>query len=328
MTTNNTTELYVKNFHRNLDIARSRQASIKQLVDEGTLVEGYHYGSFAKYGDRKTNDTRKSLYKPGAETILTGLGMSPDPVIMKDEMHIKDDSFRYGAEYVPYIEYIIRCDAYENTDVGRGGFRGGALGLCHSWETGRGWRWKWDNEVPKYLDTERLTKRTTRNKKVQYICPNNEVITDTNTILKMAFKRAYVALALMVGNCSDIFTQDLESLPNFTIVGKIDPTIKEGVLASELEEPWYNNKAMVNRMKEQAVTEVLPKYNLEWSDFLLHCKEESVGMSGFKQAADMIGYMERWAMTLNTENEVAFRIDNEPSPEVIGDENANNNQVE
>jgi hypothetical protein len=73
------------------------------------------------------------------------------------------------------------------------------------------------------VTTEDLKDRPTRRFAVTigarvFRIPNPDIFDQFNTVLKMAFKRGHVAVALTAGNLSDRFTQDTEDMPEFGAV--------------------------------------------------------------------------------------------------------------
>lgn len=166
------------------------QVNLIQEVMQAVMKKDTHYGTIP--GCKKP-----SLWKPGAEVLFATFRISVDPVV-EDLSTSEEARFRVTAR------------AHNH-----GVSLGSAVGEASSDEE----KYKWRQMVcqEEYDDTPEYRRRTKwkdgRNGPycVQQI--RTEVADHRNTILKMAAKRAYVALALQVTAASDIFTQDIEDLP-------------------------------------------------------------------------------------------------------------------
>jgi hypothetical protein len=109
--------------------------------------------------------------------------------------------------------YRIRAAA---TAQATGAFLGAALGACSSDEE----KYKWRAAVcdEEFAETPADRRRNKWKKSDQTAYAIKQVRTEPadidNTVLKMAVKRAVVAVILQVTAASDIFTQDIEDLPD------------------------------------------------------------------------------------------------------------------
>ena len=95
------------------------------------------------------------------------------------------------------------------------------MGECNSMESKYRWRWVGERDLPAGTDKTKLVSQERRSAKTGghwtvYRMDNDDIYSQVNTILKMAKKRALVDAALSAGRLSDVFTQDLEDLPNLT----------------------------------------------------------------------------------------------------------------
>jgi hypothetical protein len=146
-----------------------------------------------------SQDARKpSLWKPGAEVLFATFRISVDPIV-EDLSTPEEARFRVTA----------RAHS-QNLSLGS------AVGEASSDEE----KYKWRETVcqeefdatPEDRRRDKWKRSQSGNYSIQQV--RTEVADHRNTILKMAAKRAYVALALQVTAASDIFTQDIEDLPS------------------------------------------------------------------------------------------------------------------
>lgn len=184
-------------------------------VQQQVMIEGHHYGKIPGV-DKPT------LYKPGAEIL--GMTFRLDPQFDAHER-------REGE----HREFIVTCTLYHAPTGTR---LGSGLGSCSTRESKYAWR-KGERKCPQ-CDKPAIIKG-----KKEYgggwICfnkkggcgakfkdgdesieaqstdrvPNPDIADMYNTVLKMAVKRAHVAAILFVTCASDIFTQDVEDMPEF-----------------------------------------------------------------------------------------------------------------
>lgn len=171
-------------------VAEIRQrVNLVQEVMRGIMKKETHYGTIP-------GTPKPTLYKPGAEVLCV--------------------TFRVAQEYK--IEDLSTGDIarFRVTCIGRhqttGIVLGEGLGECSSGEEKYKWRGAVCTEefdqTPENM--RRLKFYKDGGKKTQV---RTEPADLANTILKMACKRAMVAMTLNVTAASDIFTQDIEDLP-------------------------------------------------------------------------------------------------------------------
>jgi hypothetical protein len=170
----------------NAVVARVR---LIQDVMKAVMKEGTHYGIIP--GCQKP-----SLWKPGAEQLLVTFRVAPDKPEVDNLSN--EDSIRYRV-----------------TRVGRspnGTLVAAGIGECSSDEE----KYKWRRPVCD-AEFEATPEDRKRLKFKRDGTTDKQIRTNpadvANTILKMADKRAYIAMALLATAASDIFTQDLEDLP-------------------------------------------------------------------------------------------------------------------
>ena len=169
------------------------QVDLVQQVMKAVMQNGSHYGKIPGCGDKPT------LLKPGAEKLASTFRLAINPEV--EDMSTKD-----------MIRVRIRASI---THQITGAFLGAGVGECSSNEEKYCWRTavceEEFNETPE--DKRRIKYRNAYGKvqKVQQVRTNPADL--ANTILKMAKKRALVDGILTVCGASDIFTQDIEDMP-------------------------------------------------------------------------------------------------------------------
>ena len=201
---------------------REKNRFFREVMDEGL-----HYGKIPGAGDKP------ALLKPGAEMLLSNMGLSTEFEDESPAIVDLEGLTEHGNE--AYIHYHRRCTVYRQTGptmndrivIAR------ASGSCSSREKKYRWRdsqrkcpdcgkpaiiagkkeygggficfKKKDGCGAKFGENDaRITGQTIGQ------VPNPDIADLDNTILKMADKRALVAATLVATGCSDIFTQDIE----------------------------------------------------------------------------------------------------------------------
>ncbi len=144
-----------------------------QYLMKEVLQQGEHYGTVPGCGKKPT------LLQPGAEKIAYMFHLVPTYEIKRYDMP--------GG----HREYEIKC-TLASRDTGA--VVGEGMGTCSTMESKYRYRNKW-----------------VRGQKVK---EENPDIADTwNTVLKIAKKRSFVAATKSTPAASDIFTQDIEDMP-------------------------------------------------------------------------------------------------------------------
>jgi hypothetical protein len=169
------------------------QVNAIQKLMEAVMKEGEHYGRLP--GSRKP-----SLWKPGAEKLCVAFHIQP--AFLVEDLSTSD-----------YYRYRVKCigtHQITGTKLGEG------MGTCSSMEQKFKWRKATDVEFGTTAEERRRLKHgydwdTKRPYEVMQVRAEHHDI--ENTILKMACKRAHVAMTLNVTAASDIFAQDIEDLP-------------------------------------------------------------------------------------------------------------------
>jgi len=186
------------------------QVRLIQEVMAAVMTEGHHYGKIP-------GTPKPTLYKPGAEKLLSTFHIGVDP---RDEIAdlSSDDEIRYRVLTKGFSQVT-------------GDLLGVGVGECSSNEE----KYKWrkpvcDEEFEETLtDRKRIAwKKGEQGKPYQQKQIRMNPIDVANTILKMAKKRALVDMTLTVTAASDIFDQDLEDLPEGMEIGQNGkPPLKE-----------------------------------------------------------------------------------------------------
>ena len=129
-----------------------------------------------------------------------------------------------------FFAYIIRCTLKKGMrNVAQG------LGNCNSFE--KKYRWINSDIIPTGTDPEDVGQFIDKyGRLTEALDPSCDL---TNTILKIAKKRAFIDAVLQVASLSEIFTQDLEEMQDFInqseIVGTETMQPKEGAVYGSQE---------------------------------------------------------------------------------------------
>lgn len=175
---------------------------IQRVVKE-VMIDGTHFGTVP-------GTSKKSLFKPGAETLGVTFRIAPSYRVEDLSDH---DSIRYRVTCI---------GTHQVTDI----VLGEGLGEASSNEEKYRWRAavcdeEYD-ETP--LDRRRAKWKKSDRGPYQVKQVRTEAADIANTVLKMAGKRAQVAMTINVTAASDMFTQDLEDMPT---------EIREGITEGE-----------------------------------------------------------------------------------------------
>ncbi len=171
---------------------RQQVKAIQRLM-KAVMRDGEHYGCLP--GSRKP-----SLWKAGAEKLCVAFHIAPSFVI--EDLSTPEQ-----------CRYRVRCvGTHQLTGI----ILGEGLGACSSMEQRYKWRRAADQEFDRVPEERRRVKygydRETESwYELKQVRSEPEDL--ENSILKMACKRAHVAMTLNVTAASDIFTQDIEDLP-------------------------------------------------------------------------------------------------------------------
>jgi hypothetical protein len=163
-----------------------------QEIMRSLMKEGVHYGTIP-------GTPKPSLLKPGAELLLMSFRIAPTPSLIEDLS--TPDEIRYRV--------TVRGTHQVSADV-----VGEMVGECSSNEEKYRWRKPVCDEEFDETPADRRREKWAKGRDGAY--KQKQVRTSpadvANTILKMATKRALIALTLSALAASDIFAQDLEDL--------------------------------------------------------------------------------------------------------------------
>lgn len=163
-----------------------------QEVMKAVMIRETHYGVVP--GSKKP-----SLYKPGAEVLCVSFRVAPSYKI--EDLSNSD-----------CVRYRITCVGTHQTSLT---VLGEGVGECSSNEE----KYKWRRAVcAEEFEATPIERRRVKFSQYQGKVQKTEQIRTepadiANTVLKMAVKRAQVAMTLNVTAASDCFTQDIEDLP-------------------------------------------------------------------------------------------------------------------
>lgn len=184
----------VENYgERSLTAADVRaQVNLMQDVMQEVMQDGVHYGTIP-------GTKSKSLWKSGAEKLMMTFRLAGEPDV--------EDLSKNGE-----IHYRVKVRL---TSAG-GMFIGTGIGECNSQEEKYAWRAavcdeEWD-ETPDNRRRTKFAKWQNKVEKKKQVRTNPSDV--ANTILKMAKKRAQVDAVITATAAGDIFTQDIEDLPD------------------------------------------------------------------------------------------------------------------
>lgn len=176
--------------------AKDIQANVNliQEVMQQVMKPDVHYGAIPGCGDKPT------LLKAGAEKLAATFRLSVNPEV--EDLSTSDE-----------VRYRVRV----NLIAVNGALVGSGIGECSSNET----KYKWRGSVceSEFNETPENKRRTVWKKgwqnKPDYQLKQvrTEPADIANTVLKMAKKRGLVDVVLTSTAASDLFTQDIEDLP-------------------------------------------------------------------------------------------------------------------
>ncbi|WGK60550.1 hypothetical protein QAO71_10640 [Halopseudomonas sp. SMJS2] len=175
--------------HRFSVVEIRQRVNLVQEVMQNIMKRDTHYGTIP-------GTPKPTLYKPGAEVLCVTFRIA-------QEYKIEDLSSDGHARY------RVTCIGRHQTT---GITLGEGVGECSSGEEKYKWRGAACKAELEYTPENMRRKKFYRNgNAVDQI--RTEPADLANTILKMACKRAMIAMTLNVTAASDIFTQDIEDIP-------------------------------------------------------------------------------------------------------------------
>ena len=175
---------------QNLPVAalKQRVMAVKSLIKD-VFEENVHFGKIPGAGEKKT------LFKPGAEQICA---------MFRVTVKYRTEDLSGPNE----SRYRVVCEGWSHDGV----LLGEGMGECSTAEEKYRWRKAVCDE--EFEETPETQRRVVYKRAGQGHYKAKQIMTNAadsaNTVLKMACKRAQIAMTLTVSGCSDIFSQDLE----------------------------------------------------------------------------------------------------------------------
>lgn len=168
-----------------------QNVNLIQEVMKAVMKDKVHYGLIP-------GCPKPSLFKPGAEKIASTFRIAVTSEV--EDLSTHDEK-----------RYRVTCKAYS----ANGSLLGSSTGECSSDESKYRWRAPVCNEEFDECDSDRKREKWIKKdgKAIKIKQIRTEAADLANTILQMADKRAYVAIVRKVTAASDVFTQDVEDLP-------------------------------------------------------------------------------------------------------------------
>lgn len=209
---------------------------------------------------------KPTLYKPGAEKLCELYGFAAHVKSKEEEREF--DSGYYRVCYT--LQLIHRSSGII---VGEG------VGECSTFESKYRYRWVSESKVPTHLEKQDLLfelkddwkdGQKTGNTYKQYRIPNEDLFSQWNTVLKMAYKRAYVGLTLQCTRSSGIFTQEEAEMDEFANVPEEDRKKAKGRTASANSGRSQTGAATGNQQQGAAtqknrVLTLMKQASLDWN---------------------------------------------------------------
>ena len=171
------------------------QVNLIQEVMQAVMKDGVHYGTIP-------GTPKPTLYKPGSEKILSTFHIAIEPLV--EDLSIPGEEARFR---------VVARATHQHTFI----FLGSGVGECSSNEEKYRWRVAvCDEEFDATPEDQRRTKYKKGDKGKVYTVKQirTHPADIANTVLKMAKKRAQIDVCLTVTAASDVFSQDIEDLPD------------------------------------------------------------------------------------------------------------------
>ena len=215
--------------------AMQAQVALIQGVMKSVMRKGEHYGIIPGCGDKP------SLLQPGAQKLIMTFRLVPDPEI--DVIDLPNGHREYRAKVrlstqngiflgagvgscstmegkFRYRKADLICPVCGKDAIIKGRVEFGGGWLCYQKKGGCGKKWS-DNDNP-FVGA--ISEKVEHDNPADYY----------NSCEKMAYKRALVSATLTVTAASDIFTQDVEDMPE--VFGAQKTTVEKPI-EKPIEEP-------------------------------------------------------------------------------------------
>ena len=218
-----------------------QHVNLIQEVMQSVMKRDTHYGVIP-------GCKQPSLYKAGSEVLLTTFRIAVS-VFVEDLS--TDDVVRYRVRTV-------------GTHQGSGTIVGEGIGECSSGEDKYKWRRCFNKkEFDATPETRRRIKFSKFGEDMQV---RTEAADLANTVLKMAKKRAQIDLTLTATAASDIFTQDVEDLPEELIAETETPEQQAAARKATHDDALSRHSESIAFIKERIAENDLESVAKEWGD--------------------------------------------------------------
>lgn len=261
------------------------QKRLVQEVMKAVMKDGIHYGIIP-------GCKQPTLYKAGSEAILSTFRIAVDPSVEDLSTH---DCYRYRVT----LRGIIPS----------GEIVGAGVGECSTDEE----KYKWRGAVcdEEFNETPEDRRRSKWNKgaygkpayQVKQVRTNPADL--SNTVLKMAKKRAQIDLTLTATGISDIFAQDLEDLPEEVRDEMVreENHQKQGKpsVSSPSERPPADDKRKVSEAQAKMLFAKLKNKGVPLEDFCAHYKIQDLKDLPFAEMNPALKAIDSWKTETATE---------------------------
>ncbi|WP_052675917.1 hypothetical protein [Paenibacillus sp. IHBB 10380] len=250
----------VADFKRRLTDMKAKYSFLQEFFRE-IMVKDEDFGTVPGTG-------KPTLYKPGAEKLCELYGFAAHVKNKQEEREFETGFYR--VEFT--LQLIHRTSGVV---VGEG------VGECSTFESKYRYRWVSEYKVPHHLAKEDLLfeekdewrdGQKTGNKYKQYRIPNEDMFSQWNTVLKMAYKRAYVGLTLQCTRSSGIFTQEESEMDDYADVPQADRKQgTKGRAASASSGRYQSGKPSAGQASQGAATQknrvlgIMKQQELDWN---------------------------------------------------------------
>jgi hypothetical protein len=221
-----------------------------QTVMQAVMKKDVHFGTIP-------GTPKPTLYKPGAEMLCMAFHI--DPSFQIEDLSTAD-----------YYRYRVRCiGRHQQTQIKLGE----GMGSASSSEEKYKWRKAICDEEFELAPESRKRVKFGKSKDSTGFYKAKQLRAEPddidNTVLKMACKRAHIAMTLNVLAASDIFTQDIEDLPEH--LRSEEPTADPDVVAKwvaaatgaadseSLKKIWDEGKEVLKAIGDSAAYQALKK---------------------------------------------------------------------
>jgi len=245
------------------------QVNLIQEVMKAVMKNGVHYGVIP-------GCPKPSLFKAGAEKIAATFRIAVKSEV--EDLSTDDEK-----------HYRVTCTGHAQNGI----VLGSAVGECSSNEEKFRWRSPVCDEEFEETDMDRKREKWVKGFKGAPAFKKKQIRTEpsdlANTILQLADKRAYVAVVRKITAASDVFTQDIEDLPEEVredMVQEESKSSKPSVAMPEKKtesettpapEPQATMEILVCSECQEEISEKVHKYSTEkfGRDLCFNCQKKA-----------------------------------------------------